>query len=72
MMCWSASSPAGCISIRITMTHSDMSGHWSVAVISYYVLLYWMDGSEDGFGYVYQDYYCIYFNYLLDAHLCML
>jgi hypothetical protein len=28
---------------------------------------YWMDGLEDGYGYVYHDDYCIYFNYLDDA-----
>jgi hypothetical protein len=28
---------------------------------------YWMDDSEDGCGYTYHDYDCIYFNYLDDA-----
>jgi hypothetical protein len=27
MMCWSGSSPAGCISIQVTATLSDMSDH---------------------------------------------
>jgi hypothetical protein len=31
-----------------------------------------MDGSDDSYGYVYQVGYCIYFNYLDDACLCML
>jgi hypothetical protein len=34
MTCWSDSSPAGCISIQIAATLSDMSGRLSVAVIS--------------------------------------
>jgi hypothetical protein len=34
MMCWSGSSPEGCISIQVTATLSDMSGRLSVAVIS--------------------------------------
>jgi hypothetical protein len=37
---WSGSSPAGCISIRVTVTLSDMNDRLSVAVILYYVLLY--------------------------------
>jgi hypothetical protein len=39
-MCWLGSFPAGCILIRITVTLSDMSGRLSIAIISYYVLLY--------------------------------
>jgi hypothetical protein len=34
MMCWSGSSPAGCLSIRVAATLSDMSGRLSVVVIS--------------------------------------
>jgi hypothetical protein len=37
---WSGSSPVGCISIRVTVTLSDMNDRLSVAVILYYVLLY--------------------------------
>jgi hypothetical protein len=34
MACWSGSSPAGCIWIRVTATLSDMSDRLSVVVIS--------------------------------------
>jgi hypothetical protein len=51
--CWLGASPAGCISIRIIMTLSDMSERLLIVVISYYVLLYWWHGLEDGYVYVY-------------------
>jgi hypothetical protein len=65
--CWSVSSPAMCTPIRITATLSDMSDcllFLSSHSMSYYI---WMSGLDDGYGYVYHDYYCIYFNYLDDA-----
>jgi hypothetical protein len=60
-MCWSGSSPVGCISIQIAVTLSDMSGRLSVANILWYILLHWIDGLEHDYGYdyVYHGYYYI-------------
>jgi hypothetical protein len=56
MTCWSGSSAAGCILIRIIATLSDMSDRMSIAIISLYVG--WLE-DDYGYGYIYHDDYCI-------------
>jgi hypothetical protein len=65
-MTWcSGSFPGGCISIQITVT---LEYEWLLARCYHLVVcLVVLDGLEDGYGYVYHDVYCIYFNYLDDA-----
>jgi hypothetical protein len=50
--CQSGSSPAGCTLIRIIMTLSDMSDLFSLLSFHCMSCCTWMDGSEDGYGYV--------------------
>jgi hypothetical protein len=55
MVCWSDSSPAGCISIRVAVTLSVMSGSLSLQSYRSMVVIFGLedDGSDDvGYGYV--------------------
>jgi hypothetical protein len=55
MVCWSDSSPAGCISIRVAVTLSVMSGSLSLQSSRSMVVIFGLedDGSDDvGYGYV--------------------
>jgi hypothetical protein len=55
MACWSGSSPAWCISIRVTATLSVMSGSLSLQSSHSMVVIFGLEdgGSEDvGYGYI--------------------
>jgi hypothetical protein len=55
MVCWSDSSPAGCISIRVAVTLSVMSGSLSLQSYHSMAVVFGLedDGSDDvGYGYV--------------------
>jgi hypothetical protein len=55
MMCWLGSSPAGCITIRVTTTLSIMSGSLSLQPSRSMVVVFGLEdgGSEDvGYSYV--------------------
>jgi hypothetical protein len=55
MTCWSCSSPAGCISIQVTMTLSVMNDSLSLQLSRSMVVIFRLEdgGSEDvGDGYV--------------------
>jgi hypothetical protein len=55
MMCWSGSSPAGCISIRVTATLSVMSDSLPLqSSRNMFGVLLWIRGFGYGYGY---DYY---------------
>jgi hypothetical protein len=55
MTCWSGSSPAGCISIRVAATLSVMSGSLSLPSSRSMIVVFGLEngGSKDvGYGYV--------------------
>jgi hypothetical protein len=79
MTCWSGSSPAVCISIRVTATLSVMSGSLSLQSSRSIVVVFGLEecGSEDvGYGYVIRIITVFYFTFDVDfcqrsACLCL-